>query len=119
MATPIVHVPMGGGWSTVDDLARFAIALMQARLVGREMTERVMTGILPADYGGRHGYGFETRVINGVRIVGHQGAAPGVSNQVDFYPDLGYVMVVLGNTDAGGTQAIAKHVRASITKSMN
>jgi CubicO group peptidase (beta-lactamase class C family) len=112
---PVVHVPMGGGWSTVDDLARFADALMHSRLVRRETMERVMTGVVPADYGGRDGYGFETRVVNGVRIVGHQGGAPGVSNQVDFYPDLGYVMIVLGNSDASGAQEIAKQVRTTIT----
>ena len=112
-----VHVPMGGGYSTVDDLARFADALMQAGLLSQETTERVMTGYVPAEYGGRHGYGLETRVLNGVRILGHQGGAPGVSNQVDFYPDLGYVFVVLGNNDAGGAQEIANGVRAVIAAS--
>lgn len=114
---PVVHVPMGGGYSTVDDLARFANALMQAQLLGRETTERVTTGYVPSGYGGRHGYGFETRVLNGVRILGHRGGSPGVSNQVDFYPDLGYVFVVLGNSDASGAQEIASHVRASISGS--
>ena len=76
-----------------------------------------MTGYVTAEYGGRHGYGLETRVVNGVRILGHQGGAPGVSNQVDFYRDLGYVLVVLGNSDAGGTQEIAKGVRAAIAGS--
>jgi D-alanyl-D-alanine carboxypeptidase len=112
-----VHVPMGGGYSTADDLARFADALMQARLLTRETTERVMTGYVPAQYGGRHGYGLETRVLNGVRIMGHQGGAPGVRNQVDFYPDLGYVVVVLGNSDADGTQEIANSVRSVIAAS--
>jgi CubicO group peptidase (beta-lactamase class C family) len=115
--SPTVHVPMGGGWSTADELARFADALMQERLVAREMTQRIMTGLVAADYGGRDGYGFETRVVNGVRIVGHQGGAPGVSNQVDFYPELGYVMVVLGNSDASGAQAIATHIRTTIASS--
>ena len=55
--------------------------------------------------------------MNRVRILGHQGASPGVSNQVDVYPDLGYVLVVLGNSDANGTQEIAKRVRAVITAS--
>jgi hypothetical protein len=81
------------------------------------MTERVMNGYVPADYGGRDGYGFETRVVNRIRILGHQGGAPGVSNQVDFYPDLGYVLVVLGNSDGTGTQEIAKRVRAVVTGS--
>jgi CubicO group peptidase (beta-lactamase class C family) len=116
-ATPIVHVPMGGGWSTLDDLARFANALTQGRLVRPETVERIVIGILPAEYGGRDGLGFETRVANGVRVAGHRGAAPGVTNQVEFYPDLGYVTVVLGNTDSGGAWEIAKHVHAVIAGS--
>ena len=43
-----------------------------------------------------------------------RGSFAGSSNQVEFYPDLGYVLVVLGNTESG-TEAIAAHVRASLT----
>jgi D-alanyl-D-alanine carboxypeptidase len=114
---PVVHVPMGGGWSTLDDLARFATAVMEGRLVRREMVHRIITGIVPADYGGRDGYGFETRVVNGIRVAGHRGGAPGVTNQVEFYPDLGYVTVVLGNTDGGGAWEITKHVQTVIANS--
>jgi hypothetical protein len=39
------------------------------------------------------------------------GGFAGISSQVDIYPDIGYVIVVLGNSDAGGTQAIAASVR--------
>jgi CubicO group peptidase (beta-lactamase class C family) len=112
-----VAAPMGGGFSTADDLVRFADALTGNQLLSRPMTERVMKGYVAADYGGREGYGFETRVLNRIRILGHQGGAPGVSNQVDFYPDLGYVLVVLGNSDGSGTQEIAKLVRSVLTGS--
>jgi CubicO group peptidase (beta-lactamase class C family) len=108
--------PMGGGYSTADDLARFADALVANRILNREMTALVLTGYIEADYGGRDGYGFETRLVNGVKIAGHRGSLAGSSNQVEFYPDLGCVMVVLGNTD-GGTEAIAPHVRALLTSS--
>ena len=37
---------------------------------------------------------------------------------IEFYPDLGYVLVVLGNTDGDGTQAIATHVRDLIAASV-
>ena len=35
----------------------------------------------------------------------------GSSNEVEFYPDLGYILVVLGNTDSGN-EGIATHVRS-------
>ncbi len=88
--------PAGGGVSTADDLARFALALMEGRLLGPELTRRAMTGYLPTEYGGRNGYGLETRNWNGVRIVGHGGGFPGVSNQ---------------------TEAIANRVRALLASS--
>jgi CubicO group peptidase (beta-lactamase class C family) len=106
--------PMGGGVSTADDLERFAEALMNGQLLSRGMTQRVMTGEVPTGYGGRDGYGFETRVLNGIRIMGHIGGFTGISNQVDFYPDLGYVLVVLSNSDGNGTQEIASRVRVLI-----
>jgi CubicO group peptidase (beta-lactamase class C family) len=108
--------PMGGGYATADDLARFADALVSNRILNRPTTAIVLTGYIDADYGGRDGYGFETRLVNGVKTAGHRGSFPGSSNQVEFYPDLGYVLVVLGNTD-GGADAIAAHVRALLTSS--
>ena len=66
---------MGGGYSAADDLVRFADALTGNLLFSRPMSERVMKGYVSADYGGREGYGFETRVVNRVRILGHQGGA--------------------------------------------
>ena len=106
--------PMGGGYSTADDLARFADALVNNRILSREMTSLVLAGYVDADYGGRDGLGFETRLVNGVKIAGHRGSLAGSSNQVEFYPDLGYVVVVLGNTDSGAEE-IAAHVRTLLT----
>lgn len=106
--------PMGGGYSTVDDLVRFADALVANKLLGQEITARMLTGYADAEYGGRDGYGFETRLVNGIKTAGHRGELAGSSNQVEFYPDLGYVLVVLGNTDSG-TEAIAAHVRGLLT----
>jgi hypothetical protein len=45
-------------------------------------------------------------------------AEPSASNQLEYYPDLGYVLVVLGNTDSEGTQMIATHVRDLIAGSV-
>ena len=114
----LVGAPMGGGMSTAEDLTRFAQALMEGRLLSREMANRVMTGVIPADYDGRDGYGFETRLYDGrVRIVGHRGGFTGVTNQVEFYPNLGYVVVVLGNSDPSGAETIAKRIRVLIGES--
>ena len=112
----LVAVPMGGGYSTATDLARFMDGFANGRVVNRSLAARMLTGYIEADYGGRDGYGFETRTVNGVRIVGHRGSLAGSSNEVEFYPDLGYAVVVLGNSD-GSAQDIAAHVRALLTSS--
>ena len=109
--------PAGGGVSTAADLARFAMALLERKLLGPDLTRRAMTGYIATEYGGRDGYGLETRNWNGVRIVGHGGGFTGVSNQVDTYPDLGYVLVVLGNSDASGTEALANRLRGVLASS--
>jgi CubicO group peptidase (beta-lactamase class C family) len=109
---------MGGGYSTARDLARFAGALMDQRLLGADMTRRALTGHVAAnEYPGEEGYGFETRLVGSVRIAGHRGGFRGIANRVEFYPDLGYVVVVLGNTDGDGAETIAAHVRTQIAAS--
>lgn len=37
--------------------------------------------------------------INGVTFVGHNGGTPGYEGQIDIYPQLGYVVVILSNQD--------------------
>lgn len=43
----------------------------------------------------RYGYGFLEQQVNGVRIVGHGGGAPGINAGLDIYPDLGDSVAVL------------------------
>ena len=110
--------PMGGGYSTARDLARFAGAVMDRRLLSPDMMRRALAGHVAAnEYPGEEGYGFETRLVGGVRIAGHRGGFSGIANRVEFYPDLGYVVVVLGNTDGDGAETIAAHVRTRIAAS--
>jgi hypothetical protein len=41
------------------------------------------------------------KMIEGHRIVGHGGNAPGVCDLMDIYIDQGYTIIVLSNTDNG------------------
>lgn len=50
-----------------------------------------------------YGYGIYERVENDVRIVGHSGGAPGISSNLDVYPDLGYAVAVMSNRDQGAS----------------
>ena len=104
---PFKGGPAGGGYSTTGDLARFAEALLANRLLGPEMTQTLMTGKVETGMAPdeRYGYGFIEQRVNGVRIVGHGGGAPGINAGLDIYPDLGYGVAVLANVDFGAEVA--------------
>jgi CubicO group peptidase (beta-lactamase class C family) len=99
--------PAGGGYSTVGDLTRFAIALQEGRLVGRESV-RLLTTPKPElsspDYG--FGFGIDERG----RIVGHSGGFPGINSQLDIYLVDGYTMAVMANY-GGAAQPVIEKVR--------
>jgi CubicO group peptidase (beta-lactamase class C family) len=91
--------PAGGGYSTVDDLLRFSLALQQHRLLTPKSTELLWTAKVNDGPGFGYGYGFGVHSDNGCRSVGHNGGAPGISAEFRCFPDLGFTYVVLSNYD--------------------
>ena len=89
----------GGGYSTVGDLARFAVAVRDGRLLDRAHTELLYTGKVQVGSAFKYAYGFIDRVIAGRRLVGHGGGAQGMNGELVFEPKGGYVIVVLSNFD--------------------
>jgi D-alanyl-D-alanine carboxypeptidase len=88
--------PAGGGYSTVDDLLRFADAMSRNELLPPEMTRLWTKGRF--DYAkGRYGYGCSEITINNHRVVGHSGGHAGIAGEVMVFEDLGYTAVVLTN----------------------
>ena len=94
---PYRGMAAGGGYSTVEDLLRFANAIQQHKLLDAKHTELLTTGKVDTP-GGRYAYGFGERIINGTRCFGHGGGAPGMNGALDIC-DNGYVVVVLANLD--------------------
>jgi D-alanyl-D-alanine carboxypeptidase len=88
----------GGGYSTVEDLLRFATALQRHILLDARHTELLTTGTVDAP-GGRYGFGFTDQTINGTRCFGHGGGARGMSGDLKVCPETGYVIAVLANID--------------------
>ncbi len=89
--------PSGGGFSTVDDLLKFAEALRSDQLIGSKSKELLMS-IKPRLSAMDYGYGFwieNSRAFG--RVVGHGGAAPGVSANFRMFGDKGYTMIILSN----------------------
>ncbi|MDH5742656.1 MAG: beta-lactamase family protein, partial [Candidatus Aminicenantes bacterium] len=89
--------PPSGGFSTVDDLLKFAEALRSDLLISRESKELLMS-VKARSSSMNYGYGFiieSSRKFG--RVVGHGGAAPGVSSNFRMFVDKGYAMIILSN----------------------
>lgn len=94
--TPYEGLPAGGGYSTVDDLHAFAVALQDGRLVGAASLALLTTPKVIAG-NARWSLGLGLRQRNGATCFGHGGAAPGVNGDFAVYHASGYVTVVLCN----------------------
>lgn len=99
--TTVKGGPAGGGFSTIEDLFKFSLAISSHRLLSPESTATLLAGRVarPDKPGIIYAYGWQNETINGYRIVGHSGGAPGISAQFDLYLNLGYTAVVLANYD--------------------
>ena len=91
----------GGGYSTVEDLFHFRNALLDFELLSPESTDLLLTGTVVAGENSRYAYGFFDRMVSGQRVIGHGGGAPGVCSFLNMYPDTGYSVIVLSNSDNG------------------
>ena len=92
--------PAGGGFSTVEDLHRFALALTEFKLLDKGFTEKVYSP-KPDLHSPNYGYGFGVRRPANNRIIGHNGGFVGMSSNMDIYLDQGYVSIVLSNYTNG------------------
>jgi D-alanyl-D-alanine carboxypeptidase len=99
----------GGGYTTVEDLLRFATALTNHRLLNADYTNLLTTGKVRAG-AGQYAYGFSDLPINGVRAVGHSGGAPGQTGDLLILPVSGYIVVVLANMDPPAAQRLSNYI---------
>jgi len=91
----------GGGYSTAGDLHRFSNALFEFELLSPDSVELLATGRVEIGEQAEYAFGFFDRVQAGERVVGHGGGAPGVCSSLSIYPETGYTVVVLSNSDHG------------------
>jgi D-alanyl-D-alanine carboxypeptidase len=108
---PFRGTSAGGGYSTVEDLARFAHALLSHKLLSPYSTKLLITGKVQTDAGTRYAYGFDdARAADGNGWVGHGGGAPGMNGDLRIYPKSGYVVAVLANIDPPAAQQISDYL---------
>ncbi len=96
--------PAGGGFSTVGDLHRFALALLAGKLVSKESLQAMWK-----DYSGEgYGYGFGIQEGANGKVVGHSGGFDGINSRLDIYLDRRYIVAVLSNYDQGASPVASK-----------
>jgi len=106
---PSKGCPAGGGYSTVEDLLRFAQALKNGTILSKAYVDTVTTGKVDMGPPGmRYGYLFGDENDDGLHTVGHSGGAPGINAKLSMYVDLGYTAAVMANYDMAASTVANK-----------
>ncbi|GAA0937770.1 serine hydrolase domain-containing protein [Nonomuraea longicatena] len=118
--------PADGVYASAPDLLAFVAALDEDALLPAAYTTAFTTGkvllaptdkpVLPAD-ARFYGYGFRDTIIAGHRVWGHSGSAMGVATNLDVFPDLDWIAVILSNYDTPITPIVIK-ARELITRTI-
>ena len=104
-------VPGGGFVSTVEDLAKFAVALQKDTLLKRETRELMFTAQKTAD--GKpttYGLGWSVGTRNGQRIAGHSGGQQRISTFLHTMPDQGLAVVLMANLEDARLGELAQQI---------
>jgi len=101
----------GGGYSTVEDLVRFASAVENHKLLDAKNTELLTAGKVNTARGPKYAFGFMDDDTDAtMRHFGHGGGAPGMNGDLEIYPQSGYVIAVLSNLDPPAAGRISDFV---------
>jgi CubicO group peptidase (beta-lactamase class C family) len=95
--------PATQAYSTVGDLHRYALALLDGTLVSKSSLE-----VMWRRYGEGDGYGFQVHQRPIGLAVGHTGGSWGASSQLTIYPEAGYVVVALSNYRTGAAPLVER-----------
>lgn len=97
----LIGTPAGGAFASAPDLTRFAHAFQDGEtLLDRANAYLVASPKLPlTDKDGFAGYGMTARLTNGQWSYAKNGGSQGASNNVEWFPESGWVAVVLCNYD--------------------
>lgn len=83
----------GGGNSTVEDLQKFALAFQAHKLVNEDSFLSMITD----HFNNGYGYGMSLRDLNGTKIFGHNGGAPGISGELDMVTGKPLIIITMSN----------------------
>ena len=85
----------GGGLSTVNDLHKFSVALLNNALLEKKTTDELFKYTV----NGKYGYGTEHQLLGGENIVGHSGGFINVCTELNIYTKSNYIVIILSNSN--------------------
>jgi D-alanyl-D-alanine carboxypeptidase len=101
----------GGGYSTVGDLYKFAMAIQEHKLLDAAHTEMLITGKVDTGRAAdKYAFGFFNTNESGLECFGHGGGAPGMNGDLKVCPKTGYVIAVLSNLDPPAAQRASNFI---------
>ena len=108
-------IPGGGLCASANDLAAFAIALMENRLVKPE-TRAALWTLQKTKDGTKTEYALGWRVSerNGMREVHHGGAQQRIRTFLYLLPDRGVAVAVMCNLEGASLTALAQKIAAAV-----
>lgn len=86
----------GGGYSTLEDMLKFARALESGKLLSKDLLAQATTAQIKENW---YGFGFGLGGEDAARWYGHGGGAPGMNGDLRVYSKLGRVVVAFSNLD--------------------
>ncbi|HMG34279.1 MAG TPA: serine hydrolase domain-containing protein [Blastocatellia bacterium] len=107
--------PQGGGYSTVEDLLKFAVALRSNKLVGAEYVKLLLS---PKPELNSPGYGYGFQIETDAQIAGHGGGFPGINSNLDMFLGSGWTAIVMSNYSRGA-QPVQEKMRALVASTLD
>jgi CubicO group peptidase (beta-lactamase class C family) len=109
----------GALYLTVNDLAKWAMALKQQRVPGRRVLEEAWTPVRLADGGTfPYGYGWDLGPQRRHRRIGHTGSWQGFKTAIFRYPELDLSVAVLANLAEATPGPIAQGIAGILEPSL-
>ena len=109
----------GGGYSTVEDLLKFTLALQNGKLLSPEYTKWMLGGSLP-DPAARAAVKPASNLIKTTNGgLGIAGGAPGINATVEMDVASGYTVIVLSNYDPPAAERVGRQIRSWLPKQNN
>lgn len=107
---PYRGTPAGGGYSTPNDMLRFAIALESKQLLDEHHLKLLTTDAINTPWQDKYGYGFIISPGAENFWFGHTGGAEGINCSFKMYPNSGYTVIVMSNLDRPAAERVADFI---------